>query len=95
MRARSYLLSSTVDLPEAVAATAIGDRVCLEFTTRDNRQLQVNFNDKGEISIRGWGNLANKVGNWDQVSMSATLQKQEATTCEVCFRKLKDCKCRK
>ena len=81
------------DLPEAIELSALGQSVCVQFTTNDDRQLQVRFEEDGRIIIRGWGNIAAKLGNADQVKFMATIALEEQTTCPSCFGKVGKCSC--
>jgi len=76
------------------------DSVVLEVVLDDDRIIQLNINETGQIFLRGWGNTPVKVGNCNKLELFAQLQKEEPTHCEKCHGKLDSdnpnirCKCR-
>lgn len=61
------------------------DSVVLEVVLDDDRTVQIAVSNKGLVSLRGWGNVPAKVGNWNKLEFTAELQKEDANHCEKCY----------
>lgn len=86
-------LPHEVELPQAVQRNANGDRVIISVENYDGVTTQVVFenDDVGDmiVTLRGWGNMPQKVGNMDNTRFRATVQQEPQTNCEICGRHLK------
>ena len=68
--------------------------VILEVELEDGRTVQFCVNEDGHVEVRGWGNIAAKLGNMNSLQFNANLAFEEPTTCEVCYHRLTDnCGC--
>lgn len=69
------------ELPQAVQHNANGDRVIISVRNGFDQTVQVVFenNTNGEmvVSLRGWGNAPEKLGNWNKTNFSATIPFEE------------------
>lgn len=56
----------------------------VEVVLDDDRTVQLSVQNDGSVFLRGWGNVPAKVGNWNRLNLAAKIEKEAATTCEVC-----------
>lgn len=73
--------------------------VIFEVELEDGRTVQFRVDKDGYVNVRGWGNIAAKVGNRNILELHAFVPHEEPFTCEVCYARLDarlacDCGCK-
>lgn len=71
-------LPQQIELPQAVRHDADGDKVIISVVNNLGQTVQVVFENKSDtgemmVRLRGWGNIPDKIGNWDKTNFSAII----------------------
>lgn len=72
MEARAYVHGKALPL----SGVSNPGSVILEVELPDGRTVQMRVTDEGEVNLRAWGNIPEKVGNMDQFSFHGQLSPQ-------------------
>ncbi len=82
---RAYVSGRRVVLPEALGNP--GSAV-LEVELEDGRTVQLAVSGDGEIFLRAWGNMPQKLGNMNRTGFSAHVEFEEQTHDPVTYERL-------